>query len=166
MSKTTNAWNNQISYGGNQAITLESGTSALKIGTDSANTAIHIGDSSTGFKNITIGNQSLNSSIILNASSNQGVKINNADTFFSCACSIIGNNKIIAPNASDPTTTFTLGDQTTGPVICLNAGDPNGTISAPQGSLCLNTLGSGINDRLFISDFDNTGTWIAVVTVS
>ncbi len=54
-----------------------------------------------------------------------------------------------------------------GPFIVAGAGDPSGAVSAPHGSLYLNTTGSGTADRAFINNSVGTGTvWVAVTTAS
>jgi filamentous hemagglutinin len=52
-----------------------------------------------------------------------------------------------------------------GAKIVCGAGNPNGVVTAPVGSLYLNTTGSGVADRLFVNS-DAATTWVAVTTVS
>ena len=52
-----------------------------------------------------------------------------------------------------------------GAKIVCGAGDPNGVVTAPVGSLYLNTTGSGVADRIFVNS-DAATTWVAVTTVS
>ena len=52
-----------------------------------------------------------------------------------------------------------------GLVVVTGAGDPNGTVTAPLGSLYLNSTGSGVANRAFINT--NAGTvWTAITTVA
>ena len=44
-------------------------------------------------------------------------------------------------------------------------GDPNGVVTAPIGSLCMNLAGSGVADRLWVNSNSAT-TWISVTTAS
>lgn len=44
-------------------------------------------------------------------------------------------------------------------------GDPNGNVTAPQGSLCLNLAGSGVANRLWVNS-DSGTTWISITTAS
>ena len=56
-----------------------------------------------------------------------------------------------------------FGGAGVGPQIKFGAGDPNGAVSAPRGSLYLNSTGSGVNDRLWVN---TTGAmvWTFVTT--
>jgi len=52
-----------------------------------------------------------------------------------------------------------------GPKVVAGSGDPNGAVTAPQGSLYLNIAGSGVADRAFINTNGITA-WAAVTTAS
>lgn len=52
-----------------------------------------------------------------------------------------------------------------GVLVISGAGSPNGSVTAAQGSLYLNTSGSGVADRAFINS-DGATTWVAVTTAS
>lgn len=50
-------------------------------------------------------------------------------------------------------------------VVICGTGDPNGSVTAPQGSLYLNLTGNSASTRAFINSNSAT-TWIAVTTAS
>lgn len=52
-----------------------------------------------------------------------------------------------------------------GPCVISSTSTPNGVITAPKGSLCLVTNGSGVGDRAFINT-DSGTTWTAITTVA
>jgi len=52
-----------------------------------------------------------------------------------------------------------------GIVIMSNPTDPNGAITAPKGSLCVVSSGSGAADRLWMNTDDGT-TWTSIVTTA
>lgn len=54
---------------------------------------------------------------------------------------------------------------TGGPQLVFYNGDPNTNVTSPKGSLCLNTAGSGVADRLFINS-DGVTAWAAVTTAT
>ena len=49
--------------------------------------------------------------------------------------------------------------------IVVYNGDPNGHVTAPIGSLCLNSAGSGVADRLWLNTDAGT-TWTNVTTAA
>ena len=74
----------------------------------------------------------------------------------------IGGNTVMT---GDLTVNGALGISVLGVFILAGAGSPNGTVTAPQGSLYLNTTGSSGITRAFINS--NGGTdWVAVETAS
>lgn len=77
---------------------------------------------------------------------------------------IIATAGNIVSNAGSITasTGFILG---AGPKIIAGAGSPSGTVTAPQGSLYLNTTGNSASTRAYINS-DSGTTWIAVTTAS
>lgn len=52
-----------------------------------------------------------------------------------------------------------------GPQVLSGSGSPNTSVTAPQGSLYLNTAGSGVGDRAFINTNGATA-WTAITTVA
>lgn len=78
--------------------------------------------------------------------------------------STLGN--ITATNGDVVVSTATKGLVLPGGLkVITGAGDPNGAVTAPQGSLYLNSSGSSTSTRAFINSNSGT-TWIAVTTAS
>ncbi len=86
------------------------------------------------------------------------------------------NTVIIGSTNTTSTTTIQAGSgnivlsgnlalSAAGPQVLFGAGDPNGSVTAPQGSLYLNTTGNSTSTRAFINSNSAT-TWIAVTTAS
>ena len=113
---------------------------------------------SAGSKNITIaanGGQSIyyntsTSSYVINQNGGFVVLYYNNAVFF-----------VVASSATYPMSSFTLSS---GPIVTGGSGSPNGSVTAPKGSLYLRTDGTTVNDRAFINT-DSGTTWTALTTV-
>lgn len=124
----------------NSALTINSGTGALSISSNAAATTVNVGTGAAA-KTVTVGSTTAGSTLTLNTPIGQQVVATNG-------------LEITAVGA-----TITLVNGTT---ISDGAGAPSSL--QPAGSLYLNTAGSGVNDRAFISL--GGGTWTAIVTVA
>lgn len=70
---------------------------------------------------------------------------------------------ITAATAATKGIVLTSGAQTAG--LYVGAGDPNGVVTAAQGSLYMNTAGSGVADRVWVNS-DGATAWVNITTAS
>ena len=75
-----------------------------------------------------------------------------------------GSTITLVTPANVPVATLN-GISVTGVYVISGTGNPNGTVTAPQGSLYLNTTGNTTSSRAFINS-DSGTTWIAITTAS
>lgn len=124
----------------NGGLTAVSGTGAINISNDAAATTLNVGTGAAA-KTIVVGSTTAGSTVTINSATGSPVVIRNGI-------------ELLTPGA-----TITLVNGTT---ISDGAGAPSSV--QPVGSLYLNTTGSGINDRAYLSL--GGGTWTAIVTVA
>ncbi len=152
----------QVQAGGGagvfSSLTVTPGPISLT-GTTTINTAgaatTTIGTGGTGAVNI--GNATGNTSVTGSLTASTGLVATTGGVTASAGniVATLGNINLGAAAA-----VFTFGN---GIQIHAGTGDPNGVVTAPEGSLYLNTNGTGTGDRMFVNT--NSGTvWTGVTT--
>lgn len=124
----------------NGALDIISGTGALSISDDAAATAVNVGTGAAA-KTVIVGSTTAGSTLTLNTAT---------------------GSPVVALNGVDITGVGAVLTLQNGTTVSDGAGAPSATL--PAGSLYLNTTGSGVNDRAYISL--GGGTWTAIVTVA
>jgi len=123
-------------------VSINSTAGALNIGNDANAFAINIGTGAAA-RAITVGNNTTTTALNLTAGSGE----------ISCNTDV---------NLTTAGTGFVLQE---GPKILAGSGTPHGSITAPKGSLYLNTAGSGVADRAYIN-INGATDWTNITTAA
>jgi hypothetical protein len=133
-------------------IVATTGDIVSSAGALSANTTVTAGTGITA----TTGNITASTGDIVTTVGNASIQ-GNVVSYGGNIVAAIGNVELLTPG-----TAVVMGN---GVQILSGSGDPNGTVTAPVGSLYLNAAGSGVADRMFVNT--NGGTvWTGVSTVA
>ena len=133
-----------------------SGANTVAIGAGAGATTVEIAGG-VGGNTVNIANGAgVNAVNIGTAASANTVVIGSTDTTSTTTIQAGSGNIVLAGK---------LALASAGPQVLFGAGDPNTSVTAPQGSLYLNTTGNSSSTRAFINS-DSGTTWIAVTTAS
>lgn len=169
-------WDNMLigikcQYGGSGNININGGCQFLNTQIFTGSTTSTIVDSSfqTGSNAaLTTSSSGTISLAAVNISSSASPAIQGTGTVILEDVSFVQNNGIagaltITPGGGTRSTSFQVG--ATNVQILSGVGSPNGSVTAPKGSLFLATNGSGVGDRAFINTNGATA-WTAITTAS
>lgn len=155
-------------------IEINSSAGSILVGNDAVAQAIGIGTGAAA-RTVTVGNATGATSVVVNVGTGALDLGTNATAHATAIGSTtatstltlntpVGTNVLAAEGIS--VTTAGRGVSLPGGVLVLSgAGSPDTVVTAPIGSLYLNTTGSGVADRAFINT-DGTTAWTAISTVA
>ncbi len=171
------------------AITIDSSGSTIGIGTDAVAQNMNIGTGAAA-RIITVGNNNGATSVVVDVGTGNldlgvtatahTVRVGSVTTTSATLIqsgtgdvtldstgdiALNADGQILANKSVELTTAGTGFFLQEGPRILAGSGTPHGAITAPKGSLYLNTAGSGVGDRAYINT-DSGTTWTALTTAA
>ena len=140
------------------AVTIDSSGGAISIGADAVAQAVNIGTGGA-VRDVTVGSVNTTASTLIQSGTGDVTITSTDDIVHTASGDVTFNTDIDFITA----TTGVVFQE--GPKLIAGAGSPNGSVTAPKGSMYLRTDGSGAADRAFINTDAGT-TWTAISTAA